>query len=255
MITTRAGLKMWAGGTVLVAALVSAAPVAAQRPAAGDGFLFKQPGASARLWLGYARPIANSAIFSFVTDTFTLSKNSFGAFAIGGELDIRGSPRMEVVLGMSYAGSKAQSEYRHWLDNLNLPIRQTTTLERVPLTLSVKWYLRPPGEWAGHFAWVPRKLAPFVGVGGGAMWYRFQQYGDFIDFTDSAVVNDSFDSHDWSFTAHAFAGVDYAVGPRWLLTGQVRYTWARSHLGSDYVGPNRIDLSGLSVTAGLGLRF
>jgi hypothetical protein len=242
-----------AGGMLAAAMLAFAPSVRAQ--GAGDGFLFREPGGSVRIWLGYDRPVADSPIFAFVTDTFTLSRSSFGAFAIGGELDIRGSSRMQVVLGLSYGGSKAQSEYRHWLDNNNLPIRQTTTLERVPLTFSLKWYLRPPGSSVGHFAWVPRTLAPFVGVGGGAMWYRFRQYGDFIDFSDSAVVSDNFDSHDWSFTAHAFAGADYALGPRWFLTGQVRYTWARSRLGSDYVGPNTIDLSGVSLTAGLGVRF
>ncbi len=252
MITVHVGRSVMAGA--VVAALVVAAP-SAYAQATGAGFLFRQPGGSLRMWVGYDRPIADSPIYQFVTDTFTLSKSSFGAFDIGGDLAIRATPRLDVVFGLAYAGSKAGSEYRHWLDNNNQPIVQTTTLERVPLTMSLKWYLAPQGEAIGRFAWVPRSWTPFVGAGGGAMWYRFQQYGDFIDFTDSAVVNDAFDSHAWTWTAHAFAGVDVAVGSRWIFTGQARYTWAASHLGSDFVGPNQIDLSGFSVTAGLGVRF
>ena len=238
----------------VAAALVAAAP-GARAQATGQGFLFRQPGGSLRMWLGYNRPVADSPIFQFVTDTFTLSKNSFGAFDIGGDLAFAIAPQADLVFSVSYAGSKAGSEYRHWLDNNNQPIVQTTTLERVPLTVGLKWYLASPGNAVGRFAWVPRAVAPFVGVGGGTMWYRFQQYGDFINFTDSSVVNDAFDSHAWTWTAHAYAGADFAVGSRWIFTAQARYTWAQSHLGSDFVGPNQIDLSGFAVTAGLGLRF
>jgi hypothetical protein len=244
----------WAVSAMALAALMAVAP-SAKAQAAGDGFLFRQPGGSLRLWLGYARPTADSPIFQFVTDTFTLSKSSFGAFAIGGDLAVSVSPHADLVFSLGYAGSKAGSAYRNWVDNNNQPIAQTTTLERVPLTASLKWYLAPQGESVGRFAWVPSRWTPFVGAGGGAMWYRFQQYGDFVDFADSAVTYDSFDSHDWTWTAHAFAGVDVALGPRWLFTAEGRYTWARSHLGSDFVGPDQINLSGFSMTAGIGVRF
>lgn len=241
------------GGMFLAASLLLAPGARAQ--ATGDGFLFRQPGGSFRIWTGYDRARANSPIFQFVTDTFTLSKSSFGAFAIGGDVALRVAPRMEVLLSAGWAGSKAGSEYRNWTDNSGQPIQQTTSLERVPLTASLKWYLVTPGEAIGHFAWVPARLAPFVGVGGGLLWYRFQQYGDFINYADSSITNDSFSSDRWTGALHAFAGVDLALGPRYILTGRAQYTWARSELGSDFVGPNSVDLSGLAVTVGVGVRF
>ena len=246
--------RSWVAGAAVMAGLLAVAP-AARAQAAGDGFLFRAPGGSLRMWMGYARPTADSPIFQFVTDTFTLSKSSFGAFDVGGDLAVSVAPQLDVVFSLAWAGSRAGSEYRNWVDNNNQPIQQTTTLERVPLTVGLKWYLAPQGDAVGRFAWVPRSWVPFVGVGGGAMWYRFQQYGDFVDFTDSAVVNDAFDSNAWTWTAHALAGVDVSLGSRWILTAQAQYTWARSHLGSDFVGPNQINLSGLSLTAGLGVRF
>lgn len=241
------------GGMFLAASLLLAPGARAQ--ATGDGFLFRQPGGSFRIWTGYDRARANSPIFQFVTDTFTLSKSSFGAFAIGGDVALRVAPRMEVLLSAGWAGSKAGSEYRNWTDNSGQPIQQTTSLERVPLTASLKWYLVTPGEAIGHFAWVPARLAPFVGVGGGLLWYRFQQYGDFINYADSSITNDSFSSDRWTGELHAFAGMDLALGPRYILTGRAQYTWARSELGSDFVGPNSVDLSGLAVTVGVGVRF
>ena len=61
-------------------------------------------------------------------------------------------------------------------------------------------------------------------------------------------------SSGWTVAAHAFAGVDISLGPRFFLTGEGRYTWARAPLGRDFSGFGRLDLSGLSVTAGVGIR-
>ncbi len=240
-------------GALLLVGLGGAVPAVAQ--GTGDGFLFRRPGGSLSLWGGFAGERADSPIFSFVTDTFSLSRSAFNAFTIGGDLGVSVAPGLDLVFSVAYAGSKAGSEYRHWQDTQGNPIQQTTTLERVPLVASLKWYPLGRGEMAGSLAWVPRRYAPFIGAGGGFMWYRFQQYGDFVDFTDSAVVSDAFDSHYWTGTGNVFGGVDVSLTPRWVLTARAQYTWARSHLGSDFVGPNQIDLSGLSVTAGLGVRF
>jgi len=225
------------GGGMLLAASLLLAP-GARAQATGDGFLFRRPDGSFRIWTGYDRALANSPIFTFIADTFTLSKSSFGAYAIGGDLALRVAPRLEVMVSGGWSGSQSASEYRHWLDNNNEPIRQTTSLERVPLTVSLKWYLDSPGRSIGHFAWVPATITPFVGVGGGLMWYRFHWYGDFIDFADSAVVTDDFESDYWTGTVQAFAGLDVALGPRYILTGRAQYAWAKSHLRSDFTGPN-----------------
>jgi hypothetical protein len=241
-------------GGILLAMSLALAPCLRGQDA-GNGFLFRRPTGSLRVWTGYDRALANSPIFAFITDTFTLSKSSFGALAVGGDLALRVGPQVEVMFSGGWSGSQSASEYRHWEDNNNQPIRQTTSLERVPLTVSLKWYLDSPGHSIGHFAWVPARVTPFVGVGGGLMWYRLHWYGDFIDFADSSVVSDDFKSDYWTGMATAFAGVDVAVGPSYLLTGRAQYAWAKSHLGPDFSGPNSVDLSGLSVTVGLGYRF
>ena len=87
------------------------------------------------------------------------------------------------------------------------------------------------------------------------MWSRFHQVGDFVDFADSTVHSDDFASKSWTFTAHAFAGIEMNLGPRTFVTSEARYTWARAALGSDFSGFGRMDLTGLSVTAGFGMRM
>jgi len=243
-----------AGALALAAGLALAPPLAAQ--AGGDGFLFKAPTGRLGLRVGYARPNAGSDVYSFFTNELTLGKSDFGAVDMAADLAFRVAPRNDVVFSLGYAGSRARSEFRHWVDQNDLPIEQRTTLQRVPITASIKWYLVEPGRSIGRFAWLPRRYVPYVGVGAGGMWYRLHQWGDFVA-NDSvhSVFTDSFGSDDWALTVHAFAGMDVALSPRFVLTGEARYTYARAPLGSDFSGFDRIDLSGLSLTAGVAVRF
>jgi hypothetical protein len=243
-----------AGAVALAAALALAPPAAGQ--GGGDGFLFRAPTGRLGLRVGYTRPNAGSDVYSFFTNELTLGKSDFGAVELAADLALRVAPRNEVVFSVGYAGSRARSEFRYWVDQNNLPIEQHTTLQRVPITASVKWYLEPPGRAIGRFAWLPRRYAPYVGVGAGAMWYRLHQWGDFVA-NDSvhSVFSDSFSSNDWALTAHAFAGLDVALSPRFVLTGEARYTYARAPLSSDFQNFDRIDLSGFSLTAGVAVRF
>lgn len=242
-------------GVLLAVALLGVSSAFAQ--STGDGFLFRAPRASISIRAGYDRAFAGGDLFSFVTSEMTLRRSDFGGFAIAGDLAGTVSPRVDVVIGVAWSGSRRASEYRNWWDNNDLPITQTTSLERAPVTASVKWYVRPRGRAVGSFAWVPARTTPYVGAGVGAMWSRFRQVGDFIDFgiVNNAVFRDNLSTKSWTFSAHAFAGVEMSLGPRTFLTTEARYTWAKPATGGDFVNYGLMDLSGLAVTAGFGMRM
>src|SRR5206468_2898528 len=86
-------------------------------------------------------------------------------------------------------------------------------------------------------------IAADVGAGGGLLWYRFRQAGDFIDFasSNSRIYSATTESSGWTAEGHAFAGIDYSLSPRLALTGESRYTFGRGPVSSDYVGFQRID--------------
>jgi hypothetical protein len=242
------------------AALAAAALGATVRPAgaqaaSADGFLFQRPVASLTLRGGFDRATAQGDLFSFVTDQLTLSRGDFSALSVGADLAVSITPRVDLAFGASYAGSQTPSEFRRFTDQDDLPIEQTTSLRRVPLTATLKAYLAPRGRSIGRFAWVPARYAPFVGVGGGAMWSRFQQESDFVDFETNDIFSDRLESSQWTPTAHGLAGVDYSLTPRLALTGEGRYTWARAALNDRFADFDRLDLSGVSATVGLSVRF
>ena len=87
------------------------------------------------------------------------------------------------------------------------------------------------------------------------MQYRFRQVGDFVDFQTRNVFPDEFVSKAWTPVLHALAGIELSLGRVVMLTGEARYTWANGPMSRDYVGFNRIDLSGIALTTGLSFRL
>jgi len=230
-----------------------APPSYAQR--AGDGFLFHVPIGTWGVRGGVNLASANSDVFAFVTDQLTLDRSDFNAPAVGTNIAIRLSGANDIVLDVGYSTVSRGSEFRHWVDQNDQPIEQTTSLRRIPITLGFRHYVTSRGRSVGQFAWIPARRSLYVGLGAGIMEYKFHQVGDFIDFTTLNVFHDEFTSQDWTAVAQANAGLDLALGDFVLLNTEARYSWAKAPMSSDYVGFNRIDLSGVSVTAGFSFRL
>jgi opacity protein-like surface antigen len=238
---------------VLLALLLTPTFAAAQDM--GRGFFFQEPTTTWSVRVGYGLANAKSDIFSFTSNELTLERGDFRGVNIGSDLNFRLTSRLALGLGLWYEGRNAPSEYRNFVDQDDLPIEQTTKFQRMPVTASLKYYLAPRGRSIGHFAWIPAKVAPYVGAGGGAMWYSFRQDGDFIDQPSMDVFHDTFKSSGWAPEAHAMAGLDVSLTPRLMLTGEGRYTYAKANMDEDFEGFDKIDLSGFAITAGLAVRF
>lgn len=228
---------------------------AAWAQGAGDGFLFATPRGNLTVRASYAGASARSDLFSFTTDQLMLRRRDFSG--VGAELEwgFALAARTQLVVASAYSGASKQSEFRRFVDQNNNPIRQTTTFQRVPITVGVRQYLTSPGRGIGAFAWVPAKFVPFLGVSAGAMWYRFRQNGDFIDFNTSEVFPSTLVSSGWTPAVRASAGTEYSLSPKFALTAQGAYLWSNARLSSDFSGFHRIDLSGLSASVGLTVRY
>lgn len=242
---------------LLGALLFATAPLHAQ--STGKGFFFKQPAASLTLRGGFAQGGlgGESSIYAFTQRELTLGRGAYHAPSLGADLSIRLLPRLDLTLGASVAGSSKKSEMRDWIDQDDRAIEQTTSLKRIPLTASLKAYVTPRGRSIGQFSWIPARYAAYVGAGGGTMWYRFRQQGDFVDFNSPSlrVFSNTYSSSRWTPTAHVLAGVDRSLNTRLALTTEARYTWAKAEMGDDFRGFDPINLSGFSTTVGLNVRF
>ena len=243
-------------GATAVALLVAGAASPSTAVAQDDpDFLFGAPRMTVSLEGGYAVPFAGSDVFDLVRKDLTLETSDFSSPTLGLEMAYRLNERFDLAVDFAYTGSESHSEFREWVDMNDLPIKQVTRFKRLPLTLSLRTYLWDRGRSVGRFAWIPRDWTPYVGIGGGVVWWKFAQEGDFVDFETLEIFTDHFTSSGAAGTVHALAGVEMSLGPRFALTAEGRYSWAEAEMDRDFVGFEPIDLSGLRLTVGVTARL
>jgi hypothetical protein len=218
-------------------------------------FFFEPPAGSVGFRVGGVFPRADSQIFDFVTEELTLRRDDFRAANFGMDVGIRLNDYLDLVFGFDYSSRTTASEVRDFVDEFDLPIVQETLLSRLPLTGSVRFYPAGKGRQVGQLAWVPRRVAPYVGAGGGVTWYRFRQFGDFVDFRDLIIFTDDLTSEGWTPMLQALGGLEINLSRRFAFAVEARYSWANADLGRDFTGFDPIDLSGLQTTGGLLIRF
>ena len=235
------------------------------RPAAAQGqaspsrpdFLFGRPDGSISIRGGWVFARAESDLYEFVERELTIDKEDFNSATFATDFGIALSSRADAVIGLEYNQTSMASEYRDFVDNNRLPIEQTTSLKALNLTGSIRFALAPRGREVSRLAWIPGNVVPYVGAGGGMVWYRFQQAGDFVDALDPrlAVFSDTFTADGWTPSAHVLGGVDVRVYRRLYLTLDSRYIWAAGDLGTDFENFDPIDLSGFRFGAGINVVF
>lgn len=237
----------------VVMAAVVCAPLAAQ---SAPDYAFSMPSGWLTLRGGAQAPTGRSDLFTFTRDLLTLAPRDFAGLGWGAEVGGNFNDHFAWEVSLDFASRAARSEYRAWQESNGAPIRQENTFRRIPITAGLRWNVLPTGERIGRFAWLPRRVVPFVVAGGGATYYRFRQQGDFVDFANgNSIFTDLLESDGWAPTAMAGVGVDVAVSPWLAWTTAFRGTYARARLTRDFRGFAPLDVGGASLTTGLQVRF
>jgi hypothetical protein len=218
-------------------------------------FLFGRPKGWVSVKGTWLMPRAGGDLFTFVRDQLTVERSDFSTPAIEGELGFAITPRISGAGGVEFSRQTVGSEYRRFIDNFGLPIHQTTALSQTNISGSVRFHLRDQGRSISRLAFVPRSILPYVGAGGGLLYYAFVQRGDFVDFVTLRVFPDVFRSQGWAPSAHVFGGTDFRVWRGVLIGIEGRYLWSQSDLDSDFIGFDGIDLNGFRMSSGLSIMF
>lgn len=241
-------------------ALVALVPQAGLFAQIGDGYFFHPPVGAVTLRGGLQMPAARSDFWTFSSDLLTVDRNRLSGVAVGGDLTGRINDRWSWQLGADWMSRAADSEYRRFEEQLangtRAPIRQRTEFRRLPITFGWRYDFASEGTRIGQFAWMPRKVVPFVTFGGGGSFYELKQRGDFVNFNGgNAIFFDEYESSGWGLIGYAGAGVDVSLNLHFALTTQLRFTVGNGPLGSDFRGFQPLDLSGAMLTTGLRLRL
>jgi len=153
--------------------------------------------------------------------------------------------------GAVWVGGSPPAEL-DWVEPI---LEKTTSLREMNFSGNIRYSLTERGRELGRLVWVPRAVVPYVGAGAGALLYKLEQVGDFVDFVDLSVFPSVFESHAWAPSAQVFGGVDVRVLKRVYVTVDGRYLWAASDLGRDFIDFDPIDLAGFRLSGGVNFIF
>lgn len=222
----------------------------------GSALLLSSAWASAGgldLRIGGFLPDAKSTLFQDDESLYTRDANpdvgvrpkDWRGITGGAEYNANLGRNLELGFSLDAYGRRLETSYRDYTDESGGEVRQTLKLTTVPLGVTIR--LVPGSRYA--------RLTPYLGAGVDLIFYRYEEYGDFIDFRgDYSILSDDFVSEGVAPGVHVAGGIRVALNDDFSLVGEARYQRAKHDMGDDFRG-SRIDLSGTSVTLGLHLRF
>ena len=191
-------------------------------------------------------PRAKSILFDDDVALYNVEKKDFaGAF---GGIEFTKSLTGNIELGLSVDGygREIPSHYRDFTRPSGREIEQTLRLVIVPASAILR--VHPGGKY--------RTFTPYAGVGVAAMFWQYEEFGDFIDFDSPGrdIVFDSFKSNGSTSGLVINAGLRYRINEDFQVTADFRNFTGKQKMGGDFA-PNEIDLSGAAFTLGFRLNF
>ena len=216
----------------------------------GLGLMLIAPGSTfasgIELRVGGFAPRGHSDLFSDVNELYGVRKQDFQGVTGGLEWSFNATDHVELGLSADWYGRTVSSSYRDFERGDGSPIFQDLQLNVVPVGFTVR--ILPAGRHA--------RVSPYVAAGADVFFYKYEEQGEFIDFFDDdlPVSTDAFVSEGATAGFHVAAGLRVPVSHDVSVTGEVRYQQARTQMNDDF-SQNRIDLSGVSGTVGVRLRF
>ena len=205
---------------------------------------YESPG-QLRFRLGVFEPSGRSDGWDGVFEGFTGQPSDLQDVAWGIDYLWRFGGHTGVLFGSSFYSGKSTSSYEDWVAADGSEVSHTTGLETWDVTAILLYRF-------GNGA-----VRPYLGIGGGFVWYRLTDQGSFIDFGDPdlPVFSAWYGAEGSSFEAVGLAGVEIPISYRWSVLVEGRYRWASDTLSQDYGGFGDLDLSGYEITGGFGVNF
>lgn len=211
-----------------------------------------------QLKLGVAANRGDGEFWAATEEAFTLAAGDFDDLALGLTWTSGIGSHFDVGFNVDLYDSTVRAGYRDLGDQDGYPILHDSRLRMVPV--SVDFRILPFGRGIRRDrAGIPRERSPLVYFGGGVGLnvYRYEEFGDFVNFDhpDWPVVEDAFRDDGVAPLATAVAGVEIPMGDILGLVFEGRYRWSKVDPGDDFRGLGSLDLSGPSAYVGLSLRF
>ncbi len=205
------------------------------------------------LRIGGYFPRGNETLFQDVRELYFVEKSDFYGVYGGIEYNQKIVDNVEFAVHFDGYSRSVDTSYRDYTRPDGGEIYQTLKLWQAPLGVSVR--LIPTSKRT--------KLAPFVGAGVDAIFYQYEEYGDFIDFYDDSlpILSDAFVADGTALRVPRPRRLPVLPQPRLrdrrrkAATSGRPTRWATTSRPTQPGLVNTIDLSGATATLGVHIRF
>ena len=201
--------------------------------------------------LGIFSPDGDSNFFDENFAVFTGDVSDYEATSLGVDLAWRMRPQLDVIASLGvFEGSQTQGYRDAAFDPFLDGVLHDSELRTMPLTVGLRAHLARPDA----------AVRPYVGAGAGFYWWRYREFGDFVEFdpvdpANDQVITAAFEASGVTLGFYLQAGFEIAVRPTWSIYVDGRWHQAEDELGDDFEGFGDIDLSGREVSVGLAWHF
>jgi opacity protein-like surface antigen len=206
------------------------------------------------LRIGGFFPHGESDLFADVNELYSpvgelrgVKPNDFDGVYGGAEYSFNVAEKVEMGISLDGYSNSNSTVYRDFTRPDGSEIHQELKLSLIPLGVSLRFL--PLSRRA--------PIQPYLTIGADAIFYQYEEFGDFIDFfSDNLdISSDHFESDGIAFGGHAAAGLRIPLGHDFAITAEGRYQFAqKKHMDDDF-NLNQLDLNGASATIGIRLRF
>ncbi|MFN7914464.1 MAG: hypothetical protein U0Q55_03930 [Vicinamibacterales bacterium] len=178
-------------------------------------------------------------------DFLSFNTSDFNGATAGAEYVVGLGDFLDAGLGGGVYSKSVPSVYSRLVSRNGSEIEQDLRLRMVPFTATVRYL--PLGRSAG--------IEPYIGAGVAVINWRYNESGDFVDFTDSSIFTDEFTAKGTATGPTVLGGVLFPMG-NWSVGGEIRWQKALGDLPADlgFAG-TKVDLGGVNYQAVFRVRF
>jgi hypothetical protein len=161
----------------------------------------------------------------------------------GAEFEAHSGRHASFFLEFGSYSKTVYAQYRDYEYMNGDPIYQNISLRIVPIEAGIKLYP------SGH----RRVLNPFIGVGAGLYAWTYQQWGDFIDFTDDSINEGFAETRRLSVGFNGRIGLVYRFQSRLAIGLEGKYQYLKGRLSEYFEDFDRLDMGGFSANASINI--
>jgi len=202
-------------------------------PVQAQGFNFK---------VGIFYPKMESDLWVTNMENLTMSKQDMQAVYYGLEYENFINRYMSVSIEGGYYEKEHYASYRDYEYDDGSPIEQNVGLQIYSLEAGMKIY--PLGQRV--------RFCPYFGGGAGLYYWKYKQWGDFINF-DSGTVSEGEYAETSAYTpgANLKGGFILRLKRNFGIVLEAQYQYLKGELSSSFEGFEKLDLNGFKVIAGI----